>query len=55
MAASCFLQTYGGAAKPLLPQLRQLEKDLLAHPEDKTMQEQIDQCRETIRKIETAT
>jgi hypothetical protein len=53
----CFniLQSYGGAAKPLLPQLRKLEKDLLAHPEATTMKEQIDQCRETIRKIENAT
>jgi hypothetical protein len=28
---------YGAAAKPLLPQLRQLEKDFLAHPEAKSL------------------
>jgi hypothetical protein len=46
---------YGPAAKPLLPELRQLEKDLLAHPEAKGLQGQVEQVRKIIRDLETTT
>jgi len=49
------LGKYGGAAKPVLPRLRQLEKGLLAHWEAKGLQPQIDQLRSLIKKIENAT
>jgi hypothetical protein len=49
------LATYGGAAKPLLPQLRQLEQDLVKHPEAKGLQPSIDQLRKLIANIESAT
>lgn len=48
------LAKYGGAAKPLLPKLRQLEKDLLAHREAKSLQPQIEQLRRVINSIETS-
>jgi hypothetical protein len=49
------LATYGGAAKPLLPRLRKLESDLLAHSEAKGLQANIDQLRKLIRDIEAST
>jgi hypothetical protein len=49
------LETYGAAARPMLPRLQQLEKDLLAHREAKTLQALIAQVRELTRKIEGAT
>ena len=49
------LADYGPAAKPMLPQLRQLEKDLLAHSEARGLQEQIEQVRTLIKNLETAT
>jgi hypothetical protein len=49
------LATYGAAAKPMLPRLRQLEKDLLAHSEAKKMQPIIEQVRALIKDIESAT
>ena len=49
------LASYGGAAKPVLPELRNLEKKLLAHPEARGLKEQIDLVRKTIADIETAT
>jgi hypothetical protein len=49
------LATYGAAAKPMLPRLRQLEKDLLVHPEAKGLQPFIDQLRSLIKDIENAT
>ena len=49
------LGTYGAAAKPMLPRLRQLEKDLLAHSEAKMLQPQIDQLRSLIKDVENAT
>jgi hypothetical protein len=49
------LEQYGAAAKPLLPRLQQLEKDLLAHWEAKGLQPQIDQLRALMKKIEGAT
>ena len=48
------LARYGGAAKPVLPQLRELEKQLLAHREAKGLQPQIDQLRKVIADIEAA-
>ncbi len=49
------LAKYGGAAKPLLPRLHQLEKDLSAHSEAKGLQPKIDQLRKLISDIEGAT
>jgi hypothetical protein len=49
------LGIYGAAAKPVLPRLRQVEKDLLAHSEAKGLQPQIDQLRALIRNIENDT
>jgi hypothetical protein len=46
---------YGAAAKPMLPRLRQLEKDLLAHSEAKMLQPSITQLRALIKDIENAT
>jgi hypothetical protein len=48
------LGTYGGAAKPLLSRLRQLEKDLLAHSEARGLVPQIAQLRKLIADIESA-
>lgn len=48
------LESYGAAAKPMLPRLLQLEKDLLAHREAKNLKPLIEQAREVIRKIEGA-
>jgi hypothetical protein len=45
---------YGGAAKPLLPQLRQLEKDFLAHPEAKSLVVFQPTLQQLIKDIETA-
>ena len=47
------LAKYGAAAKPVLPRLRQLEKDLLAHWEAKGLKPQIEQVRALIKKIES--
>jgi hypothetical protein len=49
------LAKYGAAAKPILPQLRKLEKDLSAHREAKGLKPQIDQLRALIKKIDSAT
>ena len=48
------LGMYGAAAKPLLPQLRQLEKDLIAHSEAKNLQPKIEELRSLIKNIENA-
>ena len=48
------LKVYGGAAKPILPRLRQLEKDLKAHPEARMLQPLAAECAELIRSIENA-
>ena len=48
------LATYGGAAKPVLPELRELEKKLKAHREAKGLTEQINLVRKTIENIEAA-
>lgn len=49
------LARYGGAAKPLLPQLHQLKNDLLTHSEAKGMQTQIGNLDKIIKNIETST
>ena len=49
------LGEYGAAAKPMLPALRQLEKDLLAHPEARGLNEQVEQVRTLIRKLGNTT
>jgi hypothetical protein len=48
------LGKYGAAAKPMLPRLRQLEKDLAAHWEAKGLKPQIDQLRSLMKEIESA-
>jgi hypothetical protein len=48
------LGEYGAAAKPMLPQLRQLEKDLVAHREARNLQPSIDQVRNLIDAIEAS-
>ncbi len=49
------LETYGAAAKPMLPELRQLEKDLLAHREARMLAPTIEQVQTLIKKIDSAT
>ncbi len=49
------LGTYGAAAKPVLPQLRELEQKLAAHSEARGLKPQIDQLRSLIAEIESAT
>ncbi len=46
---------YGSAAKPMLPQLRQLEKDFLAHPEAKSLVAFQPTLQKLIKDIETNT
>ena len=48
------LARYGAAAKPLLPELRQMEKDLRAHSEAKMLNPQIDSLNAIIKSIERA-
>jgi hypothetical protein len=48
------LEKYGSAAKTLLPELRQLEKDLLAHREARGLESQIERLRKIIGNIENA-
>lgn len=48
------LETYGAAAKAVLPQLRQLEKDLLAHKEARMLEPMIEKTRALIKEIENA-
>jgi len=49
------LQTFGGAAQPMLCRLAELEKQLLAHQESKGLQPQIDLIRQTMAAIKTDT
>ncbi len=49
------LGKYGGAARPVLPQLRELEKELVAHWEAKGLSPQIELCRQVMADIEAAT
>lgn len=46
------LGIYGAAAKPVLPRLRQVEKDLTKHPEAKGLAPITDQLRSLIQQIE---
>jgi len=48
------LAEYGGDAKPLVPRLRQLEKDLIAHSEARMLQPRVEQVRKLITDIEAA-
>lgn len=48
------LAIYGAAAKPMLPQLHKLEKELIAHTEAASMQEQIYQLQGLIKTIENS-
>ena len=48
------LESYGGAAKAVLPELRQLEKDLLAHKEARMLSPAIKQVQAIIKKLENA-
>jgi hypothetical protein len=47
------LARYGGAARPMLPQLRQMEKDLWAHSEAKMLKPQIERLGKIITNIES--
>ena len=49
------LAQYGGAARPVLPQLRELEEQLEAHWEVKGLGSQIELCRQLIADIGAAT
>lgn len=49
------LGTYGAAAKPLIPRLKQLEEDLRGHREAKNLQNEIEQVRKLVSDIEGAT
>ena len=48
------LRTYGGAAKPVVGELKELERKLLAHREARGLKPQIDLIRKTIADIESA-
>jgi hypothetical protein len=45
---------YGGAAKPILPQLREVEKQLRAHREAKRLAKHIEELGKLIANIEKA-
>lgn len=47
------LQQYGGAAKPMLPKLAELEAQLMAHSEAKALQPVVEQVRKMITMIES--
>ncbi len=49
------LESYGAAAKPLLPQLRQLEKDLVKHREAKKLITHTERVQAIIKNLETTT
>ncbi|MCH2059215.1 MAG: DUF6288 domain-containing protein, partial [Verrucomicrobiales bacterium] len=49
------LSQYGGAAKAVLPQLRQLEKDLKAHREARNLKPIVEQIGQMMKKIEAST
>ena len=46
------LEIYGAGAKPVLPQLKQVEKDLAAHSEAKMLEPLLQQTRKLIAKLE---
>jgi hypothetical protein len=45
---------YGGAAKPLLPRLRQLEQDLSSHGEARNLKPKVETLQALIQKIEAS-
>jgi hypothetical protein len=47
------LAIYGAAAKPVLPRLRQLEKDLAGHSEFKNLAPKVEDIRKLIKDIES--
>jgi len=49
------LAKYGGAARPVLPKLRKIEAELVAHWEAKGLGAEIELCRQTMADIEAAT
>jgi hypothetical protein len=49
------LASYGAAAKSILPELRKLEKDLASHREARSLKPLVEQTRNLIKNIETAT
>ncbi|MFT7173587.1 MAG: HEAT repeat protein [Paracoccaceae bacterium] len=49
------LKKYGAAAKPMLPKLKQLEKDLLVHREKRNLQKHLETLQEMIIEIENST
>jgi hypothetical protein len=49
------IETYGAAAKSILPDLRQLEQDLTRHPEAKNLKVHAERLRSIIAKIENST
>lgn len=49
------LRMYGSAAKPLLPRLREVEKQLAVHAESKSLQPCLEQIRSLILEIEDST
>jgi len=49
------LAMYGGAARPVLPKLRKLTEELVAHWEAKGLGAEIELCRQTMSDIESAT
>jgi len=48
------LAQYGGSAKPLLPELRQLEKQIASHRERKNLKKHLDKLQKLITEIESA-
>jgi hypothetical protein len=48
------LATYGAAAKPLLPELRKLEEQFAVHPEQRSLQPQIEKLKSLIKSIESS-
>ncbi len=48
------LASYGGSAKPILPKLKKLEKDLLAHREKRNLERVINTVGQLIKEIETS-
>jgi hypothetical protein len=54
---ACFthLAQYGGAAKPLLPRMRQIEQELVRHSEAKGLQPSLEKLRAIIKDAESAT
>lgn len=52
----CFdiLASYGSAAKPILPKLREVEQQLLVHSESKSLKPRIEQLQSLIQSIESS-